>query len=223
MKTNKGLVEYAKAQLGLPYWYGTFGNTATESLYKSKVKQYPKYYAPWNDFPKQYGKRVHDCVGLVKGYLWSDNPTAKPVYNPAQDISANGMRNRCTEKGDIGTMPDIPGVLVFSEGHVGVYIGDGYVIEARGHEHGVVKTALKSRPWKWWGKCPFITYYEDKPYTLLKVKSGSWNVREGAGIKYKVRCIVKGGTMLTATTESGGWYYIESLNGWISPKAVTVS
>ena len=35
MKTAKGLVEYAKAQLGLPYWYGTFGNIGTAALYAS--------------------------------------------------------------------------------------------------------------------------------------------------------------------------------------------
>ena len=43
MKTAKGLVEYAKAQLGLPYWYGTFGNTGSEELWKAKKKQYPQY------------------------------------------------------------------------------------------------------------------------------------------------------------------------------------
>ena len=35
-KTAAGLVAYAKAQKGKPYWYGTFGNTATESLLNSK-------------------------------------------------------------------------------------------------------------------------------------------------------------------------------------------
>ena len=30
-KTNAGLVEYCRAQLGLPYWYGTFGQTASAS------------------------------------------------------------------------------------------------------------------------------------------------------------------------------------------------
>jgi murein L,D-transpeptidase YcbB/YkuD len=44
------------------------------------------------------------------------------------------------------------------DGHVGVYIGGGYVIEAKGFSVGVVKTSLKSRPWKRWGKCPYITY-----------------------------------------------------------------
>lgn len=220
MKTNKGLVEYAKAQLGLPYWYGTFGNIATADLYSYKRNQYPQYYKSWNDFPTQYGKRVHDCVGLIKGYLWSDSPTATPKYNSSQDVSANGMLSKCTEKGAISTMPDIPGVLVFMNGHVGVYIGNGEVIEAQGHENGVIKTKLKSRPWANWGKCPWITYQDEKQKFSLKVKAGTWNVRAGAGTNYKVLRVVKCGDTYTASKVTNGWYYIDSLNGWISPKAV---
>ena len=160
-KTNAGLVEYAKAQLGNPYWYGTYGQTASESLYQGKKKQYPQYYTA-TDFAKQYGKRVHDCSGLIKGYLMSDSPTSNPKYNKAYDYSANGTRNACKEKGDISSMPDLPGVLVFYDGHVGIYIGNGEVIEARGHAYGVVRTKLSSRGWKWWGKHPAITYTEEK-------------------------------------------------------------
>lgn len=158
-KTSSGLVEYAKAQLGLPYWYGTFGQIATESLHKYKDNQYPSYYVA-NDFPSQYGKRVHDCVGLIKGYLWSDTPTSVPQYNASQDVSANGMLGRCKEYGKISTMPELPGVLVFLNHHVGVYIGDGYVIEAKGHAYGVVKTKLSKGSWTHWGKCPWIEYGE---------------------------------------------------------------
>lgn len=221
MKTNTGLVEYAKAQLGLPYWYGTFGNIATADLYAYKRNQYPQYYKSWNDFPTQYGKRVHDCVGLIKGYLWSDTATSKPVYNSKQDVSANGMLSICKEKGKIATMPDIPGVLVFMNGHVGVYIGNGEVIEAQGHENGVIKTKLKSRPWKDWGKCPWIEYQAITPslYTL-KVKAGTWNVRKGAGTNHAVVCVVKCGDIFPASRVDNGWYYIDKLKGWISPKAV---
>lgn len=79
-KTNTGLVSYAAAQLGKPYWYGTFGQTASAGLYNAKKKQYPKYYTA-NDFQSQYGKRVHDCVGIKsktpkkpvnKGFLSSE-------------------------------------------------------------------------------------------------------------------------------------------------------
>jgi len=160
-KTNTGLVKYCEAQLGKPYWYGCFGNTATASLLSAKRKQYPGYYDTSKykvGFTHQYGQRVHDCVGLIKGYLWSETATSTPKYNSAQDVSANGMLGKCKERGKISTIPELPGVLVFMSGHVGVYIGGGYVIEARGHDHGVVKTKLKNRPWTDWGKCPYITY-----------------------------------------------------------------
>jgi hypothetical protein len=159
-KTAKGLVDYCKAQLGKPYWYGTFGNKATQSLLTSKTNQYPAHYTNgrMSKYKSQIGERVHDCVGLIKGYLWSETSTSTPKYNSAQDESANGMRGRCKESGLIATLPEIPGVLVFFSGHVGVYIGKGRVIEARGFNYGVVETELKDRPWTHWGKCPWIEY-----------------------------------------------------------------
>lgn len=159
-KTSAGLVEYARAQLGRPYWYGTFGNTATNSLLQMKKEQYPAHYqqARMEKYKAQLGERVHDCVGIIKGYLWSDHPDSKPVYNSAQDVSANGMLLKCKERGRIYTLPEIPGILVFMPGHVGVYIGGGKVIEARGFNYGVVETDVRERPWESWGKCPWIKY-----------------------------------------------------------------
>lgn len=156
-KTNLGLVEYCKAQLGLPYWYGTFGQIATQGLLRQKSAQYPSQYKH-NDFIEQYGKRVHDCVGLIKGYLWCDSPMASPIYNASQDKDVSGMLANCSVNGNISTMPDELGVLVFMDGHVGIYIGNGKVIEARGHLYGVVETKLKERKWIKWGKLDWLTY-----------------------------------------------------------------
>ena len=92
-KTAKGLVKYAKAQLGNPYWYGTFGQKATKELYAQKKAQYPSYYTA-TDYQKQYGKKVHDCIGLIKGYLWCTSPDdAYPVYlaNGCPDINEEMM------------------------------------------------------------------------------------------------------------------------------------
>lgn len=159
MKTNLGLAEYCKAQLGKPYWWGTFGQLASESLLRQKSAQYPRYYTA-NDFGLQFDKRVHDCVGLIKGYLWSDTPTSSPIYNASQDKNVSGMKANCSERGNLENMPDIPGVLVFMPGHVGIYIGKGKVIEARGHAYGVVETNLVGRGWKEWGKLNWIEYKE---------------------------------------------------------------
>lgn len=165
-KTARGLVEYAKAQLGRPYWYGTYGQAASKPLYNYLKGAYPGKYT-W-DYASEVTK-VHDCCGLIKGYLWCDSPEDNtPAYCEQQDISANMMRDIsvCDE---IGTIPEIPGVLVFYNGHVGVYIGSGEVIEARGHKYGVVKTKLKDRPWKWWGYCPFISYGAPEQEELVEI------------------------------------------------------
>lgn len=170
MKTNIGLVEYVEAQLGQPYWYATYGQIASKSLHKTKKAKYPGYYKA-TDFQSQYGKKVHDCSGLIEGYLMSESATAAPKYVKAYDYSANSLRAACEEKGEIDTIPEIPGICVFFDGHVGVYIGNGEVVEARGHAYGVVKTKLSDRPWKWWGKHPNVTYLEaeteDKPNAKL--------------------------------------------------------
>ncbi|MBQ7916336.1 MAG: hypothetical protein IJ315_06070, partial [Firmicutes bacterium] len=78
-KTNSGLVAYAKAQLGRPYWYGTFGQYASAELYEAKKVQYPEQYIA-DDFSSQYGQKVHDCIGLIKGYLWSTDHNADATY-----------------------------------------------------------------------------------------------------------------------------------------------
>ncbi|MBQ8763301.1 MAG: C40 family peptidase [Clostridia bacterium] len=168
MKTNTGLVDYARSQLEKPYWYGTFGNTASKSLLNAKRKQYPSHYGDkrLEKYKSQYGERVHDCVGLIKGYLWSENPVSKPKYDESQDVSANGMLKKCTEKGKISTMPEMPGILVFKKGHVGIYVGNKRVIEARGFNYGVVETSLGKRGWTDWGKCPWISYPAEGNYFM---------------------------------------------------------
>lgn len=158
-KTGQGLAEYAKAQLGKPYWWGTFGQTANAGLLADKRQQYPDYYTA-GDFPTQFGQKVHDCVGLIKGYLWCDTPDSEPIYKASQDVAVSGLFMTCPKNGSIDTMPDIPGVCVFMRdmSHVGVYVGDGYVVEATDRARGVVKTKLAGRGWGLWGKPRWISY-----------------------------------------------------------------
>lgn len=161
LKTNLGLVEYCKAQLGRPYWYGTFGQKASEVLYNNRRRAYPKMYTA-TDFPKQYGQKVHDCIGLIKGYMWTDDADSTHYTYEAygfKDLSANMYLSKCQHKSnDMASIPEIPGIAVFMKGHVGVYIGNGEVIEARGHAYGVVKTQLKKRKWTSWAYIAEIQY-----------------------------------------------------------------
>jgi uncharacterized protein YycO len=78
------------------------------------------------------------------------------------DVGADQMYNNATVKGDISTIPDIPGLAVWHEGHIGVYIGNGEVIEAMGTKYGVVKTKLADRSWTAWLEVPYISYITDQ-------------------------------------------------------------
>lgn len=164
MLTNLGLVEYAKVALkeGWGYVWGTFGQVLTESFLQQKIRQYPQGVGSYESVirSKWMGKNVADCVGLIKGYYWMDE-NGKFKYDAKTDITADTMLDRAKEKGYIGTMPEIPGVLLHKKGHVGIYIGNGEVIEARSTKEGVIKTKLSAGNWTAWSKCPYIEYVKD--------------------------------------------------------------
>ena len=87
--------------------------------------------------------------------------------NGAPDYGANQMYQYVKERGEAGedyggmaSLPEIPGLMLWKEGHAGVYIGGGYAIEAMGTQYGVVKTEVDGRGWKGWGKLPFLEYRE---------------------------------------------------------------
>lgn len=159
MKNNFQALQYAKAQLGRQYWYGTFGQLGSEKLLAEKQKQYPKMYKKWDpkSFEAGFGQKVHDCIGLaVKGYMMSPGINEPAIYDPKYDLSADQMMDACTITGDIDSMPDIPGILVWKSGHIGIYAGYKTTIEAKGHAYGVVVT--KDTKWKKWGLCPWWEY-----------------------------------------------------------------
>lgn len=162
-KTNTGLVEYCRAQIGRPYWWGGYGSRSTVDLLAWYRKTYPDQYS-YTKTPKyetQLGVKVHDCVGLIKGYMWSKGPEdPNPKYNGNEfrDCTSDGLLNRSTIKGPISTIPEVPGLAVYMPGHVGVYIGGGKVIEAKGHAYGVVETNLVGRGWKNWSYIDGIKY-----------------------------------------------------------------
>ncbi len=167
-KTNIGLVEWALQWVGQRYWYGTCCYDCTTSLLSRKTNQYPSHYTYAR--MAQYKadivakRKCCDCVGLIKGYYWTkDDGTQVYGLDGRPDKGANGMFNVAKVKGSISTLSEIPGLLLYSPGHVGVYIGDGYAVEARGFNYGVVKTKVSQRSWTHWYQCPYINYITATP------------------------------------------------------------
>lgn len=81
------------------------------------------------------------------------------------DIGADAMYEYASEKGTIDTIPEIPGLAVWHEGHIGVYIGNGEVVQAANTEAGVIRNSLADTAWTHWLKVPYISYVEEQEET----------------------------------------------------------
>ena len=202
MLTNIGLLENTiKCYKNSNYYiYGTYGQKLTSSLVEYKIKQYPSFYrnsTRINNARKAVGKYkyAYDCVGVIKAYLFGGFGNVK--YNSKYDLSANGMYNACKEKGKIKDIPNIKGLLVWMDGHIGVYDGSKYTYECTvsGGTFRIIKTVAKTRGWTNWGKCAFITYVTetqktmsivDLAYNVIAGKYGTGEQRKKAlGSLYK--------------------------------------
>lgn len=155
--------------------WGEFGRLVTNNTIDGKKKQYPSHY---DDTKVKYLKSLvgkdyyaYDCAGLIKSYFMSDYGNKKVSYIADYDKDAYGITvGTASEKGDISTLPEEEGVLLYMKGHCGVYIGEGKVIECTsnqkisGIKYGKVCISnLSARPWKTWTKSKWLSYIKDEP------------------------------------------------------------
>ena len=166
-KNNLDLVKWAQMAYDNKWGYvwGSHGNVLTANELKKLEKTFGSHVTDKEEYIKSHwlGRRTSDCVGLIKGYGWYDETSGTIKYgtNGMKDVTADGMFNAAVEKGPISTMPDIPGIAVWHQGHIGVYIGNGYVIHAANTCDGVIKTPITSSGWTHWLKVPYINYIEE--------------------------------------------------------------
>lgn len=166
-KNNLDLVKWAQMAYDNKWGYvwGSHGNVLTANELKRLEKAFGSHVTDKEEYIKSHwlGRRTSDCVGLIKGYGWYDETSGTIKYgtNGMKDVTADGMFNAAVEKGPISTMPDIPGIAVWHQGHIGVYIGNGYVIHAANTYDGVIKTPITSSGWTHWLKVPYINYIEE--------------------------------------------------------------
>ena len=170
-KNNLDLVQWAIAaeKAGWGYVWGACGQALTESALAGKIAQYPDEVGGQEDFIRTHwlGRRCADCVGFIKGYGWLNAETLEIEYgaNGMPDIGADAMYANAIEKGMIDTIPEIPGLAVWHEGHIGIYVGNGEVIHASGTKIGVIQTPIGASGWTHWLKIPYINYLEtEEPY-----------------------------------------------------------
>ena len=202
--SNEHFKEYCLKMIGQPYWYGCCGYKATTSLLSRKANQYASHYGSSRTARYKQDisakKVVCDCIGGAKGYAWTDGgqPMLEVIgrdgsvanrygANGCPDKSANGMFSYAKSKGmdwgAIDTLPEIVGLALHKDGHIGYYVGGGYAVEWRGFSYGCVKTKLTARSWKYWYRLPFIDYGENTGITnppTIKITLGSRLLRKGS-------------------------------------------
>lgn len=167
-KNNLDLVTWAcsAADNNWGYVYGTYGTVLDKSMLELKTQQYPDMVGNNVDFitDNWLGKRTADCVGLIKGYSWYDTENKKTIIssNGMPDIGADKMFENANEKGTIDTLPEIPGLAVWHKGHIGIYIGNGEVVQAANTQVGVIRTKVSSTAWTHWLRIPYIEYLEQE-------------------------------------------------------------
>lgn len=125
--------------------------------------------------PDTYG---FDCVNLIKGLLWGWDGDSSRQYggakyncNEVPDISADQMIKVCTEVSTDFSSVEV-GEVVWLPGHIGVYVGDGLVVECSPKWKDSVqytgclnlgkKAGYNNRRWEKHGKLPYVSYNPKK-------------------------------------------------------------
>ena len=145
------------------YIWGTSGEqwtaakqTALEKTTDEDRAQGRKYGSKW------IGHTVADCSGL---FSWAFRQLGGYMYHGSDTM----YRKYCVNKGELkkgrrtdsGTLK--PGTAVFvwngkKYSHVGLFVGDGTVIEAMGTINGVTTTKVTAGKWTYWGELVGVDY-----------------------------------------------------------------
>ena len=149
-----------------------------------------------------------DCVCLIKGILWGWSGDKSKTYGGAEyasngvpDVGADAIMNHCSNVStDFKTIQE--GEIVHMTGHVGIYIGNGLVVECTPiWEDGVQITACgnigsksghNTRTWTNHGKLKYIDYTKDTNKTIDQIANEVLEGKWGNGSERKTRLVEAG-------------------------------
>lgn len=230
------------------YIYGTAGRMWTEALQKSWSQPGHKNYEQTKAYgAKWIGRMVTDCSGLL---VWALMQLGAAIVHHAR----YQYTDHCKAKGKLidgkreDGKPILPGTAVFLQSgqdhihHVGVYVGHGICIEAKGTRWGVVTSELNH--WDHWGELKVVDYtnaaeLENEPAPEIPEREpdyifratvdnpGKWlNVRQGPGTSYPVLYRLTKGDIVDvlAISDDQKWDQVRNSGrvGWASAEYLSV-
>lgn len=119
-KNNLDLVKWCENAYknGWGYVYGGYGQVCTKQYLNQQASLFPGNNEAGGEMrkvgEKWLGKRVCDCIGLIKSYAWYNADSGEIVAgsNGFTDCGANSIWSNVSESGPISTMPDTLGLAV---------------------------------------------------------------------------------------------------------------
>ena len=202
------------------YIWGKWGQvwTARDQANASR-EMTVKYGSKW------IGHHVADCSGLFR---WAFDQLGGTISHGSNLI----YDGHCRSKGKLsgGRRTDgqelMPGTAVFTgtdgdHGHIGLYIGDGDVIEAAGTQQGVIKSKVTASKWTYWGELKAVDYTkEDEPVAdgYAKVTGKKVALRQEPSTRATVILRVNTGETVKIEPEPEKiWEYVEykGKKGWM--------
>ena len=142
MKTGIGLVDYCKSKVGTPYFYGSKMKVLTETYMAQMHRQYPStvttLYMAKARRQKQVGVINTDCSGLPGAYRGKQIGSSQLYQQAYTRLPINEWEHFAN------------GVILWKQGHVGVFFWDGNtpkVVEAKGINYGTVVSDFVPSKW----------------------------------------------------------------------------
>ena len=209
---------------------------------KQLTEQPTRYYsvaggkwATWDN-----NKWNFDCIILVKAILWEFNfdksvlhGGAKYLSNNVPDLGANSFFEQCCHNKSNDFSKIEIGELVWLDGHIGIYAGNGNVIEATSAwENGVLVSKIDSKgnrtrngkqvyKWEAHGKCDFIDYSSYYKYKVgdLVILNGWTHSSSQAGSETTGE--YHDFVWTISKIEDGDYQYNVNNVGWVREKYLT--
>ena len=202
-------------------------------VYESNPEKYKDRKLSAMNGGKWAGHWVTDCSGL---FTWAFKQLGGEMYHGSNTM----YRDWCTDKGYLnnGRRSDgkelKPGTAVFTgtagaHGHVGLYAGDGIVIEAMGTENGVTTTRVNNKKWTFWGELKGVDYGASSPtgnqstdnqgtevnvkLTQARVTGGRLNMRMSPSTSATQICSIPDNSIVTVNSKTNDTWWSVTYKG----------
>lgn len=164
--TGIGLAMHGIGKKGTPYVYGAKGahGVLTESRLNFLAESFPNIFTPsyMTKARKNIGKVCTDCSGLISWYT-------------GRELSSSQMYSQASARLPIADWDKFAvGVVLWKNGHVGIYIGNGLVAEATNIDQGTIISKITDQKWVCGLVFSYIDYNTDKiNYNLISAACNS--------------------------------------------------